>query len=149
LLLSLTHVQHLTRDTRVPVSEANVETLQRILQQLFESRRVDPALLAEEVEWVNPDTAVEPGTRRGADEFNRAVANVFAAWDDVHFDTDRLIDTGDDVLALGRLRGHIHGPGMAVESPHGQLWSFSDGRATRMEWFNTHREAMQAAGVRD
>jgi hypothetical protein len=56
------------------VSEANVETLERILQQLFESRRVDPALLAEEVEW---------------------------------------------------------------------------GRPTRMEWFNTHREAMEAGGVRE
>jgi ketosteroid isomerase-like protein len=133
----------------VPVSEANVETLERILQQLFESRRVDPALLAEEVEWVNPREAVEPGTRRGPDEFNRAVANVFAVWDDVHFDTDRLIDHGDHVLTLGRLRGHIHGPGMAVESPHGQLWSFSDGLAIRMEWFNTHQEAMQAAGVRE
>ena len=58
----------------MPVSEASVETLERILQQLFESRRVDPALLAEEVEW---------------------------------------------------------------------------GRPTRMEWFNTHREAMEAAGVRE
>ena len=132
----------------MPVSETNVETLERILRQLFESRRIDPALLAEDIEWVNPPKAVEPGTRRGADEFNRAVANVFAAWDDVHFETDRLIDNGDYVLALGRLRGRIHGPGMAVESPHAQLWSFSDGRATRMEWFNTHQEAMEAAGVR-
>ena len=133
----------------MPVSEANVETLQRILEQLFRSRRVDPALLAEDVEWVNPREAVEPGTRRGADEFNRAVANVFSVWDDVHFETDRVVDNGDDVLALGRLRGHIHGPGMAVESPHGQLWSFSHGRAIRMEWFNTHQEAMEAAGVRE
>jgi ketosteroid isomerase-like protein len=131
------------------VSEANVATLQQILEQLFGSRRIDPALLAEDVEWVNPREAVEPGTRRGADEFNRAVANVFAAWDDVHFDPDLLIDNGDDVLALGRLRGHIHGPGMAVESAHAQLWSFSGGRATRMEWFNTHQEAREAAGVRE
>ena len=129
--------------------QGNAEALELILQQLFEGRRVDPALLAEDIQWVNPRKAVEPGTRHGADEFNRAVANVFAAWDDVHFDTDRLIENGDDVLILGRLRGHIHGPGMAVESPHAQLWSFSDGRATRMEWFNTHREAMEAAGARE
>jgi ketosteroid isomerase-like protein len=129
--------------------EENLDTLAVILDQLFKGRRVDPALLATDAEWVNPPEAVEPGTRQGADSFNRAVANVFAAWDDVVFETDRLIDNGNDVVALGRLRGHIHGPGMEVESPHGQIWSFRDGLVTRMEWFNTHREALQAGGIRE
>jgi ketosteroid isomerase-like protein len=129
--------------------EENLDTLAVILDQLFNGRRVDPALLATDAEWVNPPEAVEPGTRQGADSFNRAVANVFAAWDDVVFETDRLIDNGNDVVALGRLRGHIHGPGMEVESPHGQIWSFRDGLVTRMEWFNTHREALQAGGIRE
>ena len=57
------------------------------LDQLFNSRRLDPELLAEDAEWVNPHDAVEPGTRRGSDEFNRALASVFATWDDVRFDT--------------------------------------------------------------
>jgi len=129
--------------------EENLDTLAVILDQLFKGRRVDPALLATDAEWVNPPEAVEPGTRQGADSFNRAVANVFAAWDDVVFETDRLIDNGHDVVALGRLRGHIHGPGMEVESPHGQIWSFRDGLVARMEWFNTHREALQAGGIRE
>ena len=127
----------------------NLDTLAVIFDQLFNGRRVDPALLARDAEWVNPPEAVEPGTRQGADSFNRAIANVFAAWDDVVFETDRLIDNGNDVVALGRLRGHIHGPGMEVESPHGQIWSFRDGLVTRMEWFNTHREALQAGGIRE
>jgi ketosteroid isomerase-like protein len=131
------------------MSQENLDTLAVILDQLFNGRRVDPALLATDAEWVNPPEAVEPGTRQGADSFNRAVANVFAAWDDVVFETDRLIDNGNDVVALGRLRGHIHGPGMEVESPHGQIWSFRDGLVTRMEWFNTHREALQAGGIRE
>jgi len=131
------------------VPRGNLDTLVVILDQLFNGRRVDPALLATDAEWVNPPEAVEPGTRQGADSFNRAVANVFAAWDDVVFETERLIDNGNDVVALGRLRGHIHGPGMEVESPHGQIWSFRDGLVARMEWFNTHREALQAGGIRE
>jgi len=126
-----------------------VETVRWIFEQLFGGRRVDPELLAPDVEWVNPAEAVEPGTRRGPEEFNRAVANVFAAWDDVRFETERVIGNGDDVVALGRLRGHIHGPGMEVESPHGQVWSFRDGLVVRMRWFNTHRETLEFAGVRD
>jgi hypothetical protein len=38
---------------------------------------------------------------------------------------------------------------MEVESPHGQIWSFRDGLVTRMEWFNTYREALQAGGIRE
>jgi ketosteroid isomerase-like protein len=129
------------------MSEKNVERLMLLLDQLFDERRLDPELLAEDVEWVNPPEAVEPGTRRGADRFNRAVANVFTAWDDVRFEIERVIDSGDDVVVLGKLHGHIHGPGMEVDSQHGQVWSFRDGRVTRMRWTNSHREALEAAGV--
>jgi ketosteroid isomerase-like protein len=124
----------------------NVDRLGRIFEHLFEGRRIGPELLADEAEWVNPRDAVEGGTRRGADAFNDAIESVFAAWDDVWFDTDRVIDQGDEVIALGVLRGHIRGPGMEVESPHGQVWTFRDGRVLRMRWFNTHAEALQAAG---
>jgi ketosteroid isomerase-like protein len=129
------------------MSEQNVDRLNLIFGQLFGARRVDPELLAEDVEWVNPPDAVEPGTRQGADSFNKAIANVFAAWDDVRFDTERVIDNGDEVVALGQLHGRVHGPGMEVDSPHGQIWTFRDGRVTRMEWFNTHRETLEAAGL--
>jgi ketosteroid isomerase-like protein len=129
------------------MSQDNVDRLMLLLDQLFEARRVDPQLLAEDVEWVNPPEAVEPGTRQGADSFNRAIAGVFAAWDDVRFEAERVIENGDDVIVLGVIHGRIHGPGMEVDSPHGQIWSFRDGLATRMRWVNTHAEALEAAGV--
>ena len=122
------------------------EALELALDQLFNSRRLDLELLADDAEWVNPHDAVEPGTRRGADEFNRAIASVFATWDDVHFDTDRTIDNGDQVIALGSLHGHLHASGMVVSAEHGQIWTFRDGRVVRMQWFNTHRDALEAAG---
>jgi ketosteroid isomerase-like protein len=126
------------------MSQENVDRLMLLLDQLFEARRVDPDLLDEAVEWVNPPEAVEPGTRQGREGFNKAIANVFGAWDNVRFDTERVIDNGDDVVVLGRLHGHIHGPGMEVDSPHGQIWSFRDGRVTRMRWVNAHAEALEA-----
>ena len=43
--------------------------------------------------------------RRGADEFNRALARVFATWDDVRIDTERIVDNGDKVIAIGSLHG--------------------------------------------
>jgi ketosteroid isomerase-like protein len=131
------------------MSAGNRQRLERVLEELFAGRALGPELLAEDAEWVNPPDAVEGGTRRGFDAFNDAIANVFAAWDDVHFDTDRVAENGDVVVALGTLRGHIRGPGMAVEATHGQVWTFRDGRVVRMQWFNSHSEALQIAGVRE
>ena len=131
------------------MSAGNTERLERVLEELFAGRSLGPELLAEDAEWVNPPDAVEGGTRRGFDAFNDAIANVFAAWDDVHFDTERVIENGDVVVALGALRGHIRGPGMAVEATHGQVWTFREGRVARMQWFNTHTDAVQFAGVRE
>jgi ketosteroid isomerase-like protein len=134
-------------DTRWAVSQDNVNSLRWILQQLFGGRRIRPGLLAEDAEWVNPPDAIEPGTRRGADRFNEAIKTVFETWDDVRFDTERVIDGGEDVIVLGQIRGRVEAAGIEVSSPHGQIWSFRGGRVARMRWFNTHRETLQAAGL--
>ena len=131
------------------MSQENVNTLSWILQQLFGGRRIHPNLLAEEAEWVNPHDAIEPGTRRGADCFNGAISTVFNTWDDVRFDTERVIDNGDEIVALGRIYGRVDAAGMEIASPHGQIWTFRDGRAVRMRWFNSHREALEAVGLSD
>jgi hypothetical protein len=36
---------------------------------------------------------------------------------------------------------------MEVTAAHGQLWTLRDGKVTRMEWFNSHSKALEAAGV--
>jgi hypothetical protein len=33
--------------------------------------------------------------------FNEAIKSVFDAWDEVRFETERVIDSGDEVVALG------------------------------------------------
>jgi ketosteroid isomerase-like protein len=58
-----------------------------------------------------------------------------------------VTDGGEAVLALGTLRGHLHDSGMEVTAPHGQVWTFRDGRAVRMEWFNDRDRALEAAGL--
>lgn len=125
----------------------NVNSLRWVLQQLFGERRIRPEFLTEDAEWVNPHDAIEPGTRRGADNFNAAIAAVFAAWDDVRFDIERVVDNGEDVVALGALCGRVHSSGMELGSSHGQIWTFREGTVVRMRWFNSHRETLEAAGL--
>jgi ketosteroid isomerase-like protein len=37
---------------------------------------------------------------------------------------------------------------MEVSGLHGQVWTFREGRVTRMRWFNTHQETLEAVGLR-
>jgi ketosteroid isomerase-like protein len=131
------------------MSQENLERFHRIHQELFARRKLGPHFLAERVEWVNPHDAVEPGIRQGADGFNAAIKSVFDAWDDVRFETERVIDSGDEVVALGQVRGRGRAAGIEVARPHGQIWTFRDGRVIQMRWFHSHSEALEAAGLRE
>jgi ketosteroid isomerase-like protein len=131
------------------MSEENVERFHRIYEEWYEGRKLGPDLLAEDVEWVNPHDAVERGSRQGIDSFNEAISSIYDAWEEVRFESERIIDSGDEVVALGQVRGSGRGAGIEVVRPHGEIWTFRDGKAIRMRWFHSHRETLEAAGLRE
>ena len=122
--------------------ETNAELFERIRPHLSE---LDRELLTDDAEWVNPADAVETGTRRGADNFLRAVARIFEGWDESTFEVERVLESGDDVVALGALRTRGQA-GLEVTGEHAEIWTFEDGTVARLRWFRTHAEALAAAG---
>jgi len=131
------------------MSQENVARFHRIYEEWYARRKLGLDVLAEDVEWVNPHDAVEPGIRVGADSFNEAIKSVFDAWEEVRFETERVIDGGDEVVALGEVRGRGRAAGIEVARPHGQIWTFRDGGVVRMRWFHSHSETLEAAGLRE
>jgi ketosteroid isomerase-like protein len=129
--------------------KGNAERMREIRRRLVEEREPGRELLTDDAEWVNPDDAVEPGRRRGADSFLEAIASVFEGWEESIFDIERVIEHGDDVIALGQLRTRGRTTGIESTSPHGEIWTFDAGRVARMSWFNTHAETLAAAGYGD
>jgi ketosteroid isomerase-like protein len=129
------------------VGMGNLERFHELRRRLNERHEVSRALLTEDAEWVNPDDAVEPGTRRGADSFLEAVKSVFEGWGESIFEIERAIERGDDVIALGQLRTRGRATGLEASSPHGEIWTFEADRVARMRWFNTHAETLAAAGL--
>jgi ketosteroid isomerase-like protein len=123
----------------------NIERFHELRRRLSEQRELSRDLLTEDAEWVNPGDAVEPGTRRGADSFLNAVASVFEGWEQSFFDIERVFEHGDDVVALGRLRTRGRATGIESTIPHGEIWTFEEGKVARMRWFNTHAETLAAA----
>jgi ketosteroid isomerase-like protein len=130
------------------MSEANVEIVRRIHDQWGDDGTVaSPDLFHPDIEWVNPDDAVEPGTRRGLEAFTAAAASVGDSFEGLTMSLEQFIDAGDDVVVLVTLSGRGRGSGVEVRRRQGYIWTLEGGKAIRFRWFNTPEEALEAAGL--
>ena len=124
------------------MSEENVELVRRIYAawDRGESAR---DFIHPDVEYVNPSYAVEPGTRRG----RKAFAIVRDTYEDFKLTVERFIDAGEEVVVLAEYTATGPSSGVPVTGAHGYVWTVKDGQATRFRWFQSHREALEAAGL--
>ena len=127
------------------MSEQNVELVRRIYDAW--GRNESPReLIDPDVEYVNPPYAVEPGTRRG----RRSFAAVRDTYEDFELRIERMVDAGEeDVVVLAHYTGTGRGSGVPVAGEHGYVWTVRGGVAVRFRWFQSHQEALGAAGVSD
>ena len=119
--------------------------------QALERRDVD-ALLVDahpEIVFVNPPYAIEPGTRHGLDGFKTGIQNLLDAFEELRFDSERVIDLGDRVVGLGMWTGRGKGSGYEFDpQPYAFIVTLDEeGRMIRYEWFAEHDEALRAAGL--
>jgi ketosteroid isomerase-like protein len=68
-------------------------------------------------------------------------------YEDFMIQIEEILDAGDDVLVLARYTASGRGSGVPLEGEHGYVWTVRDGQAVRFQWFQSHREAYEAAGV--
>jgi ketosteroid isomerase-like protein len=95
--------------------------------------------LAEDVEWVNPPDALEPGLRQGIDGFAAAMKNVFDAWEEMQMQPERLFALDRHVVMIGRVHGRTRG--IEVSQAHAHVWTLRDGKVVRFRWFSSGRIA--------
>ena len=60
-----------------------------------------------------------------------------------------MIDLGDRVLCLGRMKGTGASSGAAFDTEVAYLFTVSAGRIVREQDFRSHEEALEAAGLQD
>ena len=49
-------------------------------------------------------------------------------------------------MVLGRYTASGEASGIPLEGEHGYVWTIRDGLAVRFQWYQAHREALEAAG---
>jgi ketosteroid isomerase-like protein len=123
------------------MSQENVELVRRIYEAWGREESARD-FIAEDIEYVNPSYAVESGTRRGRASF-RVVRETYG---DFKVQVERYVDAGEEVVVLAQYKGSGGGSGVPVSGEHGYVWTVRDGQAVRFQWFQSHREALDAAG---
>jgi len=114
------------------------------------SKRDEAALLAlahPDVEFHAPTGALmrsgEPYL--GHDGLRTYLGDVAALWSELRVEPRDFRESGDVVVALGRI--YAWGAGRVVDAPVGWVWTLREGRLVSGRVFDTQRAALDFAGL--
>ena len=134
------------------MSQENVDVVRRLLGA-FEcidagnlDRRLDEVreILDPGVEWLAaPHSLLASEEYRGYDGVRRFWTQFLSAWDEYGLRVEELIDVGDQVVAVMRLKGRTKE--LEVDEARSSLLTLRDGRIVRIEPFASKGAALEAA----
>jgi len=139
------------RDTARAMSEENVEVVRRVYEAV---ERGDRAAV---LDLYAPDLEVDgsrtPLTRMVGEEVkgHEGLKTFFReraeAWDEIEDRCEELIDAGEHVIAIVTISGRGRSTGINVETQMAGVWTVDKGKITRVVWFTTREDALEAAGL--
>ena len=99
------------------------------------------------VEFLLPRNVLEGGSYRGHDGVRRALADVFETWAAFHFEIQDIRHVDDRVVVLGRAINVGKDDGPPVEYQSAYLAKLRDGKIAYWRPYQSHDEALEAAGL--
>jgi ketosteroid isomerase-like protein len=102
--------------------------------------------LEPDFEWVVPRHP-EGAVHRGPEATIRFFREWIESWEELQVDWQLHPAGPERVLAVLTMRGRGRESGVPVEMVAGQLWTFRDGVAVRMELYEDVEEGFRAAGL--
>jgi ketosteroid isomerase-like protein len=128
-------------------AQPNVDIVRQGLERFAKTGEPSWEILDQETEVFDHDIPDARNPYRGPDGVRDWLSDFGAAWDRYDMEVERLIDAGDRVVSLVRIRAVGAGSGVAVERGDGMVWTFRNGKLARLDYFNDQEEALRAAGL--
>ena len=130
------------------MSAENVELVRSVYEAWTRDELPGPSEAFDpKIEYVNPPSAVEPGTRRGLAAFAQAVRDMFSGWETWEIEPERFVSSAEKVAVVVRYRVHWRESGVDVTAHESALWTIRDGKVVRYEWFHGPDDALDAVGL--
>ena len=133
-------IQHLPQCKTSPVG--NAATVEHLLG-LWVAGRMDDGreLLDAQIEWLEPPETIGRNVVTGPDDARASLANWNDQFDSLRVETTEMREEGDRVLHAMHQFARARGSEVEIEGDLFMVWWFRDGRAVRMEMYNTLEEA--------
>jgi ketosteroid isomerase-like protein len=90
-----------------------------------------------------PDGGVYEGKEAVVEHF-KELEGIGGKW---RFETERMLEAGDDVVWIGRTFGRLNENIPPYEIRTGAIFTYIDGRITGVRWYGTAEDALEAAGL--
>jgi ketosteroid isomerase-like protein len=94
-----------------------------------------------------PDQAGE--AYRGVAAYVRAAETWVEPCEWMVVDLEKIVDTGDRIVSLHRVRMRMRQTGIEFEMPLAYVYTFRDGRVVHTRAFGSQSEALKAVGLED
>jgi ketosteroid isomerase-like protein len=131
------------------MSEGNVKIV-RAIYQAFNDEAWDTAyrFMAPEFE-ATFQRGLMAGTHRGRDSVRAILQDQRAAFDRWVIEVERLVENGDQVVAVVQMSVRPQGTDAEIQNRNGWIWTIRDGLAVSMRGFPDPEDALEAAGLRE
>jgi ketosteroid isomerase-like protein len=129
------------------MSQENVEIV-RSIYGAYASGEFDAAL-----SLVDPDVTFDVSIRpegkvyRGHEGVAEGLRTWTGTWEGFRMEVQELIDAGDRVVAIEHQSGRGRGSGVSLSHTYASVFSLRDGKVTRITWFQSRVEALEAVGL--
>jgi ketosteroid isomerase-like protein len=94
-------------------------------------------------ELVPPPGSGIPGRFVGPEGVSRFYAEIADAWETARTDVEEVVDLGDRVVVLGRIRNRGRTSGIELDVVAAHLWTVEDGVPVRVELIGDRQEALR------
>jgi ketosteroid isomerase-like protein len=133
------------------VSQKNVDLIRRLYDSGGFDRGPEEvlSLATDDIEYVNPSYAVEPGTRHGVVAVGQALRGFAEVWEESWHQLHELFDCGDAVVASVTWHTRSRGSHAELIQEEAHTWTLRDGRISRFEWGQDLAKALEAARLRE
>src|SRR5262245_25596231 len=131
------------------MSQENVEAVRRAFEA---AQRGEPSdVLHADVEW---DSSAYPGVAieargMGRENYRRLMGRYGRAWLGYEVTLKELIDAGDDVVVVFHETARARGTLLLIDRDLFNVVTLRAGKAIRLRWYQTRREALEAVGLRE
>ena len=131
------------------MSQDNVKVV-RAMVDAFDRGDFETCLAAldEDVSWQDPPDMPGGGLNHGRDEVARSFVRWLPAWENFRGEIEELLDAGDDVVAVTRMRGRGRASGIEVDLKSAQVYEVRDGKIVKVRQFRERADALAAVGLR-